>query len=74
MGEPREWTQEEIDVDYFLPDDDEPDDGIESGEACGRWRNGKLAHHCLKAGGEECDWECPYGYRSTRKQDLTHGG
>ena len=30
------------------------------GEECGRWRNGALTSHCLKAGSEECDFECPY--------------
>jgi hypothetical protein len=30
------------------------------GAECGRWRNGSLSRHCLKAGSEECDFECPY--------------
>lgn len=52
----REWTQDEIDADQF--DDDE--DGPEPGDECGRWRNGRLARYCTKAGTEECDFECPY--------------
>ncbi len=47
--------------------DDEDDLGMvdaetdrDPGEECGRWRNGRLSDHCLKAGSEECDWECPY--------------
>jgi hypothetical protein len=27
---------------------------------CGRWRNGRLAAVCTKAGSEECDFECPH--------------
>lgn len=30
------------------------------GDDCGRWRNGRLSAHCMKAGSEECDFECPY--------------
>lgn len=30
------------------------------GADCGRWRNGRLAASCMKAGSEECDFECPY--------------
>lgn len=33
------------------------------GDDCGRWRNGNLSSSCLKAGSEECDFECPH--RST---------
>lgn len=32
----------------------------DAGEECGRWRNGRLDDHCLKAGSEECEFECPY--------------
>lgn len=39
---------------------EDEDDAPEPGEECGRWRNGVLSDHCLKAGSEECDWECPY--------------
>jgi hypothetical protein len=35
-------------------------DGPEPGEECGRWNNGRLMQTCMKAGSEECDWECPY--------------
>ena len=52
-----DWTQAEIDDDYF---DDEPTDEDIAGEECGRWRNGRLTAQCSKAGSEECDWECPY--------------
>lgn len=31
-----------------------------AGEECGRWRNGRLTSQCMKAGSEECDFECPY--------------
>lgn len=31
------------------------------GAECGRWRNGRLSDSCMKAGSEECDFECPYG-------------
>ena len=41
-------------------DDYEELDGPEPGEECGRWRNGVLGKYCLKAGSEECDFECPY--------------
>lgn len=30
------------------------------GDECGRWRNGSLSSRCMKAGSEECDFECPY--------------
>lgn len=30
------------------------------GDDCGRWRNGSLSSNCMKAGSEECDFECPY--------------
>lgn len=30
------------------------------GEKCGRWRNGTLVSHCLLAGTEFCDFDCPY--------------
>jgi hypothetical protein len=29
------------------------------GNNCGRWRNGLLVDSCMKAGSEECDFECP---------------
>lgn len=28
---------------------------------CGRWMDGRLMAQCLKAGSEECDWDCPIG-------------
>lgn len=37
-----------------------------AGEECGRWRNGVLSASCLKAGTEECDFECPYRDRPSR--------
>lgn len=44
--------------DPFAWDDEEYD----AGEECGRWRNGKLVsvYHCLQAGTEFCDFDCPY--------------
>jgi hypothetical protein len=50
------WSQEAIDADMALGDEDGP----EPGEECGRWVNGRLSHSCSKAGSEECDFECPY--------------
>ncbi len=49
-------------VDDFL-DHDERDPDEEDGDdfECGRWRNGRLVTQCLKAGPEECDWDCPIG-------------
>ncbi len=44
--------------DPFEFDDAEEDDGADE---CGRWLNGRLSDQCLKAGSEECDWECPIG-------------
>lgn len=71
----REWTQEEIDADYFRDDDDYEDDLTDediAGEECGRWRNGRKDHYCTKAGSEECDWVCPYnGIRRTTPQKGT---
>ena len=57
----RDWTQEEIDADMLRGYDvyDE-DDGPEPGEECGRWMNVRLTKSCMKAGSEECDFECPY--------------
>lgn len=52
-------TQPENDDDQSPYDEDE-DDGRYPGDECGRWRNGRLVAQCLKAGSEECDWECPY--------------
>ena len=46
------------DDDFDAPPED---DEIWAGEECGRWRNGQLVDQCLKAGSEECDWECPIG-------------
>lgn len=60
---PREWTQDEIDADMESSAMD--DDGPEPGEECGRWRNGRLSQYCLKAGSEECDFECPYRTRES---------
>lgn len=52
------WTQDEIDEDAFV--DDEEDDGDE----CGRWNNGRLTRQCRLAGTEWCDWSCPIGTRA----------
>lgn len=48
-------------------DDDHPhdctdcdDDDHDPGEECGRWDNGNLGPHCVLAGTEWCDWDCPY--------------
>ena len=57
---PREWTQDQIDNEFSIDDMSSLDDKLEPGEECGRWRNGKLAQYCAKAGTEECDFECPY--------------
>ena len=48
--------------DYLCPDCAQPDCICEChvGDECGRWRNGRLSSSCLKAGSEECDFECPY--------------
>lgn len=48
------------DFDYCDDRDEFEEDGDDFGAECGRWRNGRLAAQCLKAGSEECDWECPY--------------
>lgn len=62
----RKWTQDEID------DDQEhgwsPEDDYNTGEECGRWRDGALGKYCSKAGSEECDWECPIGYAATLRK------
>lgn len=52
----QEWTQDEIDEQMFL---DEEDDGDDAYEACGRWNNGHLTQQCRLAGSEWCDWDCP---------------
>jgi hypothetical protein len=63
MADPRKWTQEEIDA-QMLDHDDEidasTDDDYDPGEECGRWADGRLTNHCVLAGTEWCDWECPY--------------
>lgn len=55
----------------FDDDDGEEDLSDEdiAGEECGRWRNGRLVHDCLKAGSEECDWVCPYSRPAMRDAD-----
>lgn len=53
---------DEIDHDWV--DDDENDDG----QDCGRWYDGKLNYQCMKAGSEECDWDCPIGLPTRRKR------
>lgn len=51
----------------FGPDEDDEDDDFGFGEDdCGRWLNGKLSDQCRLAGTEDCDWECPIGYRGDR--------
>lgn len=62
-----QWEQEDIDADQFDDDGVCPDCGsiwdiceCRVGEECGRWDNGRLTQSCLKAGSEECDFECPY--------------
>lgn len=40
--------------DHFAFDDDDGDDGFDEFDDCGLMPNGQ----CLKAGSEECDWEC----------------
>lgn len=52
------WEQEMIDAEML--DDDELSDEDAAAEECGRWNNGRLMRHCVKAGSEECDWHCPY--------------
>lgn len=47
--------------DDFYEDDDIEEDEDDGADECGRWRNGLLDAQCLKAGSEECDWECPIG-------------
>ena len=44
-------------TDFLMPDDE-----------CGRWWGGRLGKHCTKAGSEECDWECPFGYVAERSR------
>lgn len=53
------------DEEWAFEDDDSEDDdfGKFTEEDCGRWRNGVLSDQCLLAGSEDCDWECPIGYR-----------
>lgn len=58
MSAPKEWTQERIDEEMLS--EPEADYATQPGEECGRWRNGRLARYCAKAGTEECDFECPY--------------
>lgn len=66
MSDPKE-------VPYWEYDDEEPfddEDDYDAGDECGRWMNGRLTGSCLKAGSEECDWECPYRmdlYKKRRK-------
>lgn len=50
-----EWNPDETGMDEGWDEDDE-----NPGEDCGRWRNGQLTGDCLRAGSEECDFECPY--------------
>jgi hypothetical protein len=38
----------------------------DSGEDCGRWRNGRLVPDCLSAGTEYCMFECPFSKRHSR--------
>lgn len=47
-------------LDFDQDQDPGEEDGPDPGAECGRWRNGRLSSQCLKAGSEECDWECPY--------------
>lgn len=52
--------------DYDFDDDFDADEAEEEGftEAdCGRWLDGRLSDQCRLAGTEDCDWECPIGYR-----------
>ena len=55
-----QWPQDRIDEELSFDDMSSLNDQHEPGEECGRWRNGKLAQYCAKAGTEECDFECPY--------------
>ncbi|HHV70012.1 MAG TPA: hypothetical protein GXX48_20615 [Ochrobactrum intermedium] len=43
----------------YEPGDDFSDE-LDTGDACGRWTNGKLGEHCTLAGTEFCDWQCPH--------------
>ena len=56
-------TQEEIDAEIDLYDEDDEDDREAD---CGRWTNGRLIHQCRLAGTEWCDWECPIGIGGKR--------
>lgn len=53
---------DDFDQHHLRPECAQPD-GIyqcHAGDECGRWRNGRLSSSCLKAGSEECDFECRY--------------
>jgi hypothetical protein len=54
-------TQEFIDQQTIVDDDESNDEESDGEEDCGRWSNGLLSAQCRKAGSEECDWECPIG-------------
>jgi hypothetical protein len=49
----RDYDDEEAD---FADDFDEQDELEDAMQNCGMMQNGI----CMKAGSEECDWECPF--------------
>ena len=49
-----------------VDDDEDHEIGGFTEEDCGRWHNGRLSDQCTLAGSEDCDWECPIGYRGDR--------
>lgn len=62
---------DDYDDSYENPYDEDPDNEGEADFAfgeddCGRWLNGELSDQCRLAGTEDCDWECPIGYRGDR--------
>lgn len=60
-----EIRREQRDSDF---DDDEPDDDFDDEDNfdCGMTPDGQ----CMKAGSEECDWECPVMARIIRKENA----
>jgi hypothetical protein len=71
--EPAERMERRMsDAAWLSPDDDDDpmgdsdgEDASDSGDECGRWRNGVLGsfRYCLQAGTEFCQFECPFGFQ-----------
>ena len=65
-GQDPDPNQSQIGGEVDEPESDDDEIGKFTDAECGRWVNGKLSDQCRLAGSEECDWECPIGWRGDR--------